>query len=257
MPASARNVFEFRPSRLRSCPTLRRARPTARSASSACRFWLTLSVMRRSSSSGAETRRASSTPASAGIGLGARVPGPATSLGTGAAPRPRPPPRCRASSSACAQGLGGIERRVFDAQQQSWPRSRSGMVPHSRTSRLPGIAREVDAAFAAGRHRADAVVDLVVLHRGGCREQSGEVAFPRARADVEGEGVVVDGQGGDGRPVVGLRVVDRPALGVGLPDVPGVVADNAALTRLTPRATTWSARSSMAASGLPVTGPMR
>src|ERR1039458_2517285 len=61
MPASARKEFisAMPASKL---PTLRRARPTARSASSACRFWLTLAVMRKSSINGAETRRARAMP---------------------------------------------------------------------------------------------------------------------------------------------------------------------------------------------------
>ena len=60
-PISVRNAFNSsRPAS--TLPILRRAFPTARRSSSACRFWLTLAVMRRSSISGAETRFASSTP---------------------------------------------------------------------------------------------------------------------------------------------------------------------------------------------------
>ena len=47
--------------------------------------------------------------------------------------------------------------------------------------------------------------------------------------DREREHVIREGEGGDGRAIVGLRVVHRPAGGVGLPDVPGIVADDVAV----------------------------
>src|ERR1019366_3253266 len=89
-------------------------------------------------------------------------------------------------------------------------------------------ALEVDAALAARGHGADAVVDAVEL-AGGKQGKRGDVADGGAGVDGEGKHVVGEGEGGNGRAIVGLRIVNRPTFGVGLPDVPGVVANDVAI----------------------------
>ena len=89
------------------------------------------------------------------------------------------------------------------------------------------------------------------------QRQDRQVAFTQARPHAQRERVVVDRQRGDRRTIVGFRVFDAPAGGVWLPDIPGVVADDTARDPLHTPAAIWLARSSMAANGLPVIGPMR
>ena len=89
----------------------------------------------------------------------------------------------------------------------------------------------MDAAFAAGGHGADAVLDAVELD-GGKQGKRGDIADVGAGMDGEGEHVIGEGEGGDGRAIVGLRIVHGPAGGVGLPDVPGIVADDVAIDAL-------------------------
>ena len=195
------------PGRLRSCRYSAAPAPTARSASSACRFWLTLSVIRKSSSSGAEVCRASSMPASGGSGAAACVRS-ATSCGY----------RCRATAVAChrdprssstlAQRHGGIVRRIFDAQQQSCAAvAQRNRAPEPRVPGCPARASKWIAPLAAGRHRPDAVVDAVILHR-RIERQRRQVARASPGRTFSVEDVVVDGQRRNRRAVVGLRIVD-------------------------------------------------
>ena len=124
-------------------------------------------------------------------------------------------------------------------------------------SRLPGIARIAGRrARSALRDRAHAIVDAVELER--------RLEFSTARSPTRAPGrtlerkaVVVERQCGDRRAVVGLRVFDAPADGVRLPDVPGVVADDVARDALHAARGDLAGRSSIAARGSPVVGPMR
>ena len=90
---------------------------------------------------------------------------------------------------------------------------------------------EADAAFAAGSHGADAILDAVELD-GGKQRKRRHIAYIGAGVDGEGKHVIGEREGGNGRAVVGLRIVDAPADGVWLPDVPGIVADDVAIDAL-------------------------
>ena len=68
--------------------------------------------------------------------------------------------------------------------------------------------------------------------KGGFEEQRRKVALARAGPHCQREGVVVERQGGNRRPVVRLRIVNPPADGVGLPHIPGIVADDVAIDAL-------------------------
>ena len=130
-----------------------------------------------------------------------------------------------------AQRLGGKLRRVFHADQQLLP----AIAQRDGAPQL-GIAAardplEMDAAFAAGGDRANAVLDAVKLD-GRQQGKGGDIAGVGAGTHGERDHVVGQGERGDRRTVVRLRIVDAPARGVRLPDIPGVVADDVAIDAL-------------------------
>src|ERR1035438_1831968 len=86
----------------------------------------------------------------------------------------------------------------------------------------------MNAALAARSHGADAVLDAVELD-GGSQGKHGDIADICAGMNGQGEHVIGEGEGGNWRAIVGLWIVDGPADGVGLPDVPGIVADDVAI----------------------------
>ena len=130
-----------------------------------------------------------------------------------------------------AQRLGGELRRVFHADQQVLPAIAQRNGAAQLRVAAAGNALEADAAFAAGGHRADAILDAVELD-GGKQRKRRDIADVGAGTDGEREHVIGEGERGDRRTIVGLRIVDAPADGVRLPDVPGVVADDVAIDAL-------------------------
>ena len=185
--------------------------------------------MRRSSISGAETCRASSTPFEGrGRGNLRQVGefGGVLMLGNGGAAH-----RNAALLERRAQGLGGELRRVFHADQQVLPAIAQGNGAEQLGIAAAGDPLEMDAAFAAGGNRAHAVLDPVKLD-GRQQGKGGDIAGVGAGTHGESDHVVGQGEGGNRRTVVGLRIVDAPAGGIRLPEIPGVVADDVAIDAL-------------------------
>ena len=89
----------------------------------------------------------------------------------------------------------------------------------------------MDTAFAAGGDRANAVLDPVKLD-GRQQGKGGDIAGIGAGTHGEGDHVVGQGEGGNRGAVVRLRIVDAPAGGIRLPEIPGVVADDVAIDAL-------------------------
>src|ERR1035438_1948750 len=89
----------------------------------------------------------------------------------------------------------------------------------------------MDGASSARGHGADAVVDGVIFHR-GLERNRGRVAFARAGRNAHRDRVVVNRDRGNRGAVFVSRIVDAPILGVRLPDIPGVIADDIAIDAL-------------------------
>ena len=137
----------------------------------------------------------------------------------------------------------------------SSPGSPSGIVPQSSQLDAARQPVDVDPALACGRHRSHAVVDAVILHR-RLERSARRIAIAAAGPHVQGQRIVVDAQRRHRRAVIGLRIVDGPPRARKAPKRTRYRRPRYRRSmRFTPCAATWSARSSMAASGSPATGP--
>src|SRR5471032_979036 len=130
--------------------------------------------------------------------------------------------RYSAVSQGLAQSLSGELGRVFDAEQHLLPAVAQWDGSPKLCIQTAGNPVEADATLAAQGHGADAVFDTIKLQR-RVQGQGRRLAHARAGTDAESDGVVVEAESGNGRAVIGLRIVHGPAGGIGFPNIPGVV----------------------------------